>query len=74
MMEHGRYTDLGEYIRQGEPDKKEKTIVWKTAIGLQDVDGLKTSEYLIQTAREHIEGKIDIKAAGKRIERTRRKN
>lgn len=67
-MEHGRYTDLEEYIRQGEPDEKEKTIVWKTAIGLQDVDGLKTSEYLIQTAREHIEGKIDIKAAGKRIE------
>lgn len=67
-MEHGRYTDLEEYIRQGEPDEKEKKIVWKTAIGLQDVDGLKTSEYLIQTAREHIEGKIDIKAAGKRIE------
>ena len=38
-------TDLEEYIRQGEPEQSEKSIAWKTAIGLQDVDGLKTSEY-----------------------------
>ena len=47
-----------EYIRQGEPDKAEKAKVWKTAIGLQDVDGLKTSEYLIATAKQNIEGDI----------------
>lgn len=63
-----RYTDLEEYIRQGEPGKVEKTIAWKTAIGLQDVDGLKTSDYLLETAKDHIEGKIDIQAAGRRIE------
>ena len=37
-------TDFEEYIRQGEPDKKEKSIIWQTAIGLQQVDGLKPSE------------------------------
>ena len=39
--------ELNEYIRQGEPDKIEKSNAWKTAIGLQDVDGLKPSAYLI---------------------------
>lgn len=60
--------DLEEYIRQGEPDQSEKSSAWKTAIGLQDVDGLKTSDYLLETAKEHIEGRIDIKTAGQRIE------
>ena len=39
-------TDFEEYIRQGEPDKKEKGIIWQTAIGLQQVDGLKPSAQL----------------------------
>ena len=47
-----------EYIRQGEPNKAEKAKVWKTAIGLQQVDGLKPSEYLIATAKQNIEGDI----------------
>ena len=45
-----------EYIQQGESQKREKGYVWQTAIGLQAVDGLKSSEYLIETARKHIEG------------------
>ena len=57
------YLDFDEYIRQGEPDKQEKATIWQTAIGLQAVDGLKTSDYLKQTARKHIEGKIDIDQA-----------
>lgn len=68
MKDNNKYIDFEEYIKQGEPEKIEKSIAWKTAIGLQDVDGLKTSEYLLETARENIEGKIDIKTAGKRIE------
>lgn len=60
--------ELEEYIRQGEPDKAAKSEAWQTAIGLQDVDGLKTSEYLLETAKEHIEGKINIDAAQKRIQ------
>ena len=45
-----------EYLRQGEPNKAEKAKIWKTAIGLQQVDGLKPSDYLIATARQNIEG------------------
>ncbi|MBS7192470.1 MAG: Fic family protein, partial [Clostridiales bacterium] len=41
---------------------------WQTAIGLQAVDGLKTSAYLLDTAKEHIEGKISIDEAQKRIQ------
>lgn len=52
--------DFDEYIRQGEPHKREKGYAWQTAIGLQAVDGLKTSEYLKETARQHIEGDITI--------------
>lgn len=49
-----------EYIRQGEPNKVEKAKVWKTAIGLQQVDGLKPSDYLISTAKQNIEGNISL--------------
>ena len=60
--------ELSEYIKQGEPNRVEKTKTWETAIGLQDVDGLKPSKYLIQTAKEHIEGTIDIEEAKTRID------
>ena len=66
-MKHSKpkqtFLDFDEYIRQGEPDKKEKASIWQTAIGLQDVDGLQTSDYLKATARRHIEGEIDIDKA-----------
>lgn len=60
--------DLEEYIRQGEPGRVEKSEAWQTAIGLQAVDGLKISEYLLDTAKEHIEGNITIDEAQKRIQ------
>lgn len=63
-----RQFSLEEYIRQGEPEQAEKSYVWQTAIGLQAVDGLKTSDYLLQTAREHIEGSIDIETVKNRID------
>ena len=66
-MENNWELELNEYIRQGEPDKVDKSNAWKTAIGLQDVDGLKPSAYLIETAKDHIEGKISITEADKRI-------
>jgi len=61
--------ELSEYIKQGEPEKKEKARNWETAIGLQDVDGLKPSDYLLDTAKEHIEGNINIDEAKARINR-----
>ena len=60
--------ELSEYIKQGEPNRVEKTKTWETAIGLQDVDGLKPSKYLIKTAKDHIEGNIDISEAKTRID------
>jgi fido (protein-threonine AMPylation protein) len=57
-----------EYLRQGEPGKAEKAKHWKIAIGLQEVDGLKPSNYLIATARQNIEGKISISQVKERIE------
>ena len=53
-------SEFDEYIQQDEPQKREKGYAWQTAIGLQAVDGLKPSEYLIETARKHIEGDITI--------------
>ncbi|MCM1399390.1 MAG: Fic family protein [Clostridium sp.] len=67
MVDNNWQMDLEEYIRQGEPEQADKSLAWKTAIGLQDVDGLKTSEYLLETAKEHIEGKIDIATAQRRV-------
>jgi len=61
--------ELSEYIKQGELAKKEKAKTWETAIGLQDVDGLKPSKYLLDTAKEHIEGNINLDEAKKRINR-----
>ena len=52
--------DFDTYIRMGEPGGKERAEAWKTAIGLQAVDGLKTSEYLNETAAKHIEGELTI--------------
>ena len=47
--------DFDEYIRQGDPQKKERAEAWRVAIGLQDVDGLKVSGYLLELARRNIE-------------------
>lgn len=52
-----------EYLRESEPDKAGKGYAWSTAIGLQAVDGLKPSKYLIYTAIQNIEGKITMKEA-----------
>ena len=52
-----------EYMKQSEPNKRDKGYAWHTAIGLQAVDGLKTSKYLIDTAIKNIEGDISIDEA-----------
>lgn len=56
------------YLKESEPDKVSKGYAWSTAIGLQAVDGLKPSKYLIDTAIQNIEGKISLKEAGKLID------
>ena len=57
-----------EYLRQGEPDKVEKAKIWKTAIGLQQVDGLKPSDYLIDVAKQNIDGEISIEEVKLKID------
>ena len=61
-------SDFDEYKRLGEPEKKEKSEIWQIAIGLQRVDGLTPSEYLIQTAKLNIEGVITIYEVHERID------
>lgn len=58
-----------EYLKESEPDKASKGYAWSTAIGLQAVDGLKPSQYLIDTAILNIEGKITLKEAQNLINR-----
>ena len=55
--------DFEEYIRQVEPAKREKSYAWSTAIGLQQVDGLTPSDYLLEVAKKNIEGKISLNKA-----------
>lgn len=59
--------ELAQYIKDGEPNRIEKAKVWEMAIGLQDVDGLKPSKYLLDTVKEHIEGRIGIEEVEQRI-------
>ncbi len=56
-----------EYKKIGEPNKRKKAENWRVAIGLQQVDGLTPSDYLIETAKENIEGKISVEDAEKQI-------
>lgn len=58
---------FNEYIKNVPPTRKELGQAWQTAIGLQDVDGLKPSEYLYETAKKNIDGEISIDEAGKLI-------
>lgn len=58
-----------EYITNGTLEQKERARNWQTAIGLQDVDGLKVSSYLLELAKQHIEGSISIEDVVKKIEK-----
>lgn len=60
-------SEFDEYKRLGEPEQKEKSEIWQTAIGLQKVDGLTPSDYLIETARSNIEGDITFEEVKARL-------
>lgn len=63
-----------EYKKQNEPEKYKKAENWGIAIGLQQVDGLTLSKYLIEIAKDNIEGKISIDEANEEISRYYREN
>ena len=62
------FASFDEYLRQGEPSQKESAENWKTAIGLQAVDGLQPSAYLIDVAKRNIEGEISMDETRKLID------
>lgn len=68
MAYEERYNEFEQYLAAEEPGVKERARNWSMAIGLQDVDGLKPSEFLIEQAKANIEGKISSEDVGKRLE------
>ncbi len=61
MSDKTDYIDsFDQYLRQGEPSRRESAALWQTAIGLQAVDGLQPSAYLLEVAGRNIEGKISL--------------
>ena len=61
FKDKGEMIDFDKYVQSlNGAEKLEKARMWQAAIGLQGVDGLKVSEYLIQVAIRHIEGDITI--------------
>ena len=61
-------TDFDKYYEAEEPGRRERAYGWATAIGLQDVDGLKPSHYLIETAKRNIEGEISADEARRLVD------
>lgn len=63
-----KHDPFEEYLREGEPAQKELGYAWQTGVGLQAVDQLEPSQYLVDTARENIEGRITLEQANELIE------
>lgn len=68
MAYEDRYKEFEQYLASGEPGVEERARNWSMAIGLQDVDRLKPSEFLLEQAKANIEGKISSEEVGKRLE------
>lgn len=57
-----------EYQKAADPSERERGYAWHTAIGLQAVDGLTPSDYLIRTAQKNIGGEITLDDAQKLVD------
>ena len=68
MAYEERYKEFEQYLTSGEPGVEERARNWSMAIGLQDVDRLKPSEFLLEQAKANIEGSISSEEVGKRLE------
>ena len=68
MTYEDRYKEFEQYLASGDPGVEERARNWSMAIGLQDVDRLKPSEFLLKQAKANIEGKISSEEVGKRLE------
>ena len=52
--------ELGSFLKSGTPEQAETASLWLCAIGLQGVDGLEPSQYLVKAALRHVRGKITL--------------
>lgn len=68
MAYEDRYKEFEQYLASGEPGMEERARNWSMAIGLQDVDRLKPSEFLLEQAKANIKGRISSEEVGKRLE------
>ena len=68
MPYEDRYKEFEQYLASGEPGVEERARNWSMAIGLQDVDGIKPSEFLLEQAKANIEGKISSEEVSRSIE------
>lgn len=68
MSYDDRYKEFEQYLASGEPGVEERARNWSMAIGLQDVDRLKPSEFLLEQAKANIEGRISSEEVSKRLE------
>ena len=66
-IENPYIPEFEKYLRTPEPSVRERADYWRTAIGLQAVDQLTVSDFLKQTAQQHIEGQINTEEAEERI-------
>jgi len=63
-----------EYLNDENIEKCERAKLWRASIGLQTVDNLRVSNFLIKTARKHIEGKISMDEVNRLIDKHYKKS
>ena len=68
MSYEDKYQEFEQYLRSSEPDKVQRAKNWSIAIGLQQVDGLTPSDFLVSQAKENIEGRISTEDVRHRLE------
>lgn len=68
MAYEDRYMEFEQYLTSGDPGMVERARNWSIAIGLQDVDGLKPSDFLLEQAKANIEGRISSAEVSRRLE------
>ena len=58
-----------EYLNSEDLEKRERAKLWRTSIGLQNVDSLRVSNFLIETTHKHIDAGISMYEASRLIDK-----
>lgn len=67
------YEHIQKYLNDENTEKRERAQLWRTSIGLQAVDNLCVSNFLVEIARKHIEGEISMDEVSRMIDEHYRK-